>query len=391
MRHPRWLVVSALGIAQILAWGSSYYLIAVLARPIQADTGWNYTWIAGGLSLGFLISGLVSPKVGRLIDQFGGRPVLGCSAVILALGMVLLAIAPNELCYLAAWVVLGIGMGAGLYDPAFAALGRLYGDQARSAITLTTLWGGFASTLCWPLSQMLVNYVGWRGTCLAYAGIDLAIVLPLYLFGLPREPRQPPRPATQTAGSAPASLVPAGLRLSFWLVAINTTVSAVVMTVISVHLIALLQDRGTSAEAAVALGALIGPAQVGARLVEMVLARKHHPVWTMGIATVLTAAGLALVFAAPAFAAAGILLYGTGAGLRSIARGSVPLAIFGRDGYATLLGRLAMPALIAQSAAPALGAALLNLSGPAGTLLAMVALAALNLASVLPLLKHARR
>ena len=112
----------------------------------------------------------------------------------------------------------------------------------------------------------------------------------------------------------------------------------------------------------------------------MVLARKHHPVWTMGIATVLTAAGLALVFAAPAFAAAGILLYGTGAGLRSIARGSVPLAIFGRDGYATLLGRLAMPALIAQSAAPALGAALLNLSGPAGTLLAMVALAALNLA-----------
>ena len=181
------------------------------------------------------------------------------------------------------------------------------------------------------------------------------------------------------------------MRLSFWLVAINTTVSAVVMTAISVHLIALLQDRGTSAEAAVALGALIGPAQVGARLVEMVLARKHHPVWTMGIATVLTAAGLALVFAAPAFAAAGILLYGTGAGLRSIARGSVPLAIFGRDGYATLLGRLAMPALIAQSAAPALGAALLNLSGPAGTLLAMVALAALNLASVLPLLKHARR
>lgn len=381
-------MVSALGIAQILVWGSSYYLIAVLARPIQAATGWNYTWIAGGLSLGFLISGLASPKVGRLIDQFGGRPVLGCSAIILALGMVLLAVAPNELCYLGAWVVLGLGMGAGLYDPAFAALGRLYGDQARSAITLTTLWGGFASTLCWPLSQMLVNQIGWRGTCWAYAAIDLAIVLPLYLFGLPREPRHPP--ATRATAKA-AGIVPANMRLSFWLVAINTTVSAVVMTVISVHLIALLQDGGASAAAAVALGALIGPAQVGARLVEMVLARKYHPVWTMGIATILTAAGLALVFAAPAFAAAGILLYGTGAGLRSIARGSVPLAIFGRDGYATLMGRLAMPALIAQSAAPALGALLLNATGPSGTLLAMVALAALNLASVLPLLKYSRR
>lgn len=381
-------MVSALGIAQILVWGSSYYLIAVLARPIQAATGWNYTWIAGGLSLGFLISGLASPKVGRLIDQFGGRPVLGCSAIILALGMVLLAVAPNELCYLGAWVVLGLGMGAGLYDPAFAALGRLYGDQARSAITLTTLWGGFASTLCWPLSQMLVNQIGWRGTCWAYAAIDLAIVLPLYLFGLPREPRHPP--ATRATAKA-AGIVPANMRLSFWLVAINTTVSAVVMTVISVHLIALLQDGGASAAAAVALGALIGPAQVGARLVEMLLARKYHPVWTMGIATILTAAGLALVFAAPAFAAAGILLYGTGAGLRSIARGSVPLAIFGRDGYATLMGRLAMPALIAQSAAPALGALLLNATGPSGTLLAMVALAALNLASVLPLLKYSRR
>ena len=381
-------MVSALGIAQILVWGSSYYLIAVLARPIQAATGWNYTWIAGGLSLGFLISGLASPKVGRLIDQFGGRPVLGCSAIILALGMVLLAVAPNELCYLGAWVVLGLGMGAGLYDPAFAALGRLYGDQARSAITLTTLWGGFASTLCWPLSQMLVNQIGWRGTCWAYAAIDLAIVLPLYLFGLPREPRHPP--ATRATAKA-AGIVPANMRLSFWLVAINTTVSAVVMTVISVHLIALLQDGGASAAAAVALGALIGPAQVGARLVEMVLARKYHPVWTMGIAAILTAAGLALVFAAPAFAAAGILLYGTGAGLRSIARGSVPLAIFGRDGYATLMGRLAMPALIAQSAAPALGALLLNATGPSGTLLAMAALAALNLASVLPLLKYSRR
>ena len=387
VRHPRWLVVSALGIAQVLAWGSSYYLIAVLARPIEAATGWSYTWIAGGLSLGFLISGLVSPRVGRLVEQFGGRPVLASSALILAVGMVLLAIAPNEIFYLLAWVVLGVGMGAGLYDPAFAALGRLYGEQARGAITLTTLWGGFASTLCWPLSQILVTNVGWRGTCLAYAAIDVAVVLPLYWFGLPREARTPPI----RHDAKPAGVVAPGMRVSFWLVATNTTVSAVVMTVISVHLIALLQDRGASAEAAVALGALIGPAQVGARLVEMLLARRHHPVWTLLVAASLTALGLALLFGAPAIAAAGILLYGSGAGLRSIARGSVPLALFGRDGYATLIGRLAMPALIAQSAAPAIGALLLMWTGPNGTLIAMVLLSALNLATAIPLLKHRNR
>ncbi len=388
VRHPRWLVVSAIGLAQILVWGTSYYLIAVLARPIEMDTGWSYTWIAGGLSFGFLVSGLVSPYVGRQIERFGGRPVLAAGALVLALGMVLLGTASNVYAYLLAWTVLGVGMGAGLYDPAFAALGRLYGDQARGAITLTTLWGGFASTVCWPLSQYLVSSIGWRGTCLTYAALDLAVVAPLYWFGLPSEPARPILPRAQARA---ASILPPRLRLAFWLIAINTTISAVVITVMSVHLIALLSDRGTSVETAIALGTLIGPAQVGARLVEMWLARKHHPVWTMLLASILPSCGLALLFGAPAIAAAGILLYGSGSGLRSIARGSVPLAIFGPEGYATLMGRLAMPALIFQAAAPALGAMLLSFGGSSGTLLAMVGLSALNMLFVLPLLRHAGR
>ena len=386
MRHPRWLVTSVIGLAQVLVWGTTYYLIAVLARPIEMDTGWSYTWIAGGLSFGFLVSGLVSPFVGRQIERLGGRPVLSVGALILALGMVLLGTAPNVYVYLLAWTVLGIGMGAGLYDPAFAALGRLYGDQARGAITLTTLWGGFASTVCWPLSQYLVSSIGWRGTCLTYAALDLAVVAPLYWFGLPAEPPRPVQPRTHAQAGG---ILPPRLRLAFWLIATNTTISAVVTTVMSVHLIALLSDRGTSIETAIALGTLIGPAQVGARLIEMWLARKRHPVWTMLIASILPACGLALLFGAPAIAAGGILLYGSGSGLRSIARGSVPLAIFGRDGYATLMGRIAMPALIFQAAAPALGAVLLSFSGSAGTLLAMVGLSALNILFVLPLLRHA--
>ena len=182
--RPRWLVVGCLGTAQILAWGMSYYLIAVLAKPIETDTAWGLPWIVGGLSIAFLISGLVSPKVGRLIDRFGGRPVLAASAILLAIGLATIAAAPTLPVYLAGWCVLGAAMGAGLYDPAFATIGRIYGDQARSAITLTTLYGGFASTVCWPLSAVLVEQIGWRGLLR-----QLKTELPFWSHALPQLPR----------------------------------------------------------------------------------------------------------------------------------------------------------------------------------------------------------
>src|SRR3954452_19918340 len=108
--------------------------LAVLAGPIARDTGWPLTWIMGALSAGMLIAGLVSPRVGHLIDRHGGRPVLAGSAVLFAAGMLALAVAPNLPAFVVAWAVLGVAMGAGLYAPAFSALGRLYGDNARSAI-----------------------------------------------------------------------------------------------------------------------------------------------------------------------------------------------------------------------------------------------------------------
>ncbi|WP_079253316.1 MFS transporter [Roseomonas mucosa] len=389
--HSRLAVVSAIGTAQILAWGSSYYLLAVLAGPIAADTGWPLTWIMSALSIGMLVSGLVSPRVGRLIDRRGGRPVLAGSAVLLSVGLLLLGVAPSLPVFVLAWVVLGLAMGAGLYDPAFSTLGRLYGEQARSDITHITLFGGFASTVCWPLSAFLVDHLGWRGACLTYAAIHLVVVLPLYVFGVPREAAASPPAPTAARTAAGSGRVPASQRYAFAMLAAGFTLAAVIMTVISVHLLTLLQSQGLALAAAVALGALIGPSQVGARVLEMLLGRKAHPIWSLVASSMLVAVGLGMLVGAPGVAAAGIVMYGMGSGIRSIARGTVPLALFGKEGYAVLMGRIAMPTLIAQAASPFLGAWLLGRFGTSTTLAVLCGAAVLNILMVLALVPVALR
>jgi len=385
--RPRLVVVSAVGLAQILAWGSSYYLPAVLAGPIADDTGWPLAWVMGALSIGLLVSGLVSPRIGHLIERHGGRPVLSASAVLLAVGLLAAGLAPTLPDFVAAWLVMGFGMGAGLYDPAFSALGRLYGEDARSAITQVTLFGGFASTVCWPLTAFLAAHLGWRGACLTYAALLVAVVLPLYLLGLPREAERAPQPAT--ANAPPPGRVRPEQRAAFVLLAAGFTLAYGIMTVIGVHLLLLLQAQGLALAAAVGLGALIGPAQVGGRILEMTFGRKAHPIWSLVASSALVAVGLGLLVAVPGIAAAAIVLYGMGSGIRSIARGTVPLAMFGREGYAVLMGRLSLPTLLATAAAPMIGAWLLDWVGPTGTLDALCGAALLHVALVLPLVPMA--
>jgi MFS family permease len=359
-RRPAALVVTALGITQILAWGSSYYLPAVLAQPIASDTGWPLTWVVGGLSLGLLVSGLAAPLVGRLIHRHGGRPVLAASAILLAAGLLGLALAPDLILFLASWLVVGLGMSAGLYDAAFSTLGRIYGQTARQHITSLTLFGGLASTACWPLSAYFVSELGWRGACLAYAAIHLVLTLPAYLLALPKQPPalDAPRPAS-TEDTGP----PVRFRSVFVVMAATITLSAVISTVISVHLLTILQARDIALAAAVALGALVGPSQVGARFIEMLIARYHHPIWTKVVSVVLVALGLAVLWSHAPVVTLALVFYGAGIGLESIARATVPLSIFGARDYAPIMGRLAMPSLIAQAAAPTVGALLIQAFG----------------------------
>jgi MFS family permease len=382
-------IIAVLGFTQCLAWGSSYYLLAVLAKPIAADTGWPLTWVVGGLSLGLLVAGFASPGMGRAVERYGGRPVLACGSGILALGLVGLGASQHLIGYCLAWAVLGLGMAVGLYDAAFAMLGRLYGSQARRLITNLTLLGGFASTLAWPLSALFVETWGWRGACFAYAGMHLALGLPMHLTLLPAEAKQPaaaPRPAEppeQAQSGSGLEALRSGHRyvMLVWMLGANFTLQAVISAVMSVHVLAILQQLGLELAAAVALGTVVGPSQVGGRLLEVAFGRHMHPVWTAVAASVFVLAGLALLLLAhPAVMAVALVLYGAGNGIKTIVKGTLPLALFGSSGYAALLGRLAMPALLAQAAAPTL--VTLTLTGPAPQRL-LTLLAALALVNVL--------
>ena len=247
----------ALGITQILAWGSTFYLLGVLAPFIARDTGWSYDFIIGGVSLGLLIAGLVSPLVGRLIGRRGGKPVLAVSAVLLAAGLFGLGMAPNIAAYLAAWIVIGAGMGTGLYGAAFSTAGSIYGSRSRDVITSITLFGGFASTVCWPLSAFLVDHFGWRGACISYAAIQIAIALPIHLVCLPRASA-----ASAATQRAPIRLEPYEVRIFIILAAIITIGSAI-LSMMGTLLLPLLQARGLGLSAAVGIGMIVGPLRSG--------------------------------------------------------------------------------------------------------------------------------
>ncbi|WP_456016641.1 MFS transporter [Methylorubrum populi] len=367
---------------EILAWGSSFYLPAVLAGPIAADTGWPLAWVVGGLSIGLLVAAIASPRVGIAIHRHGGRPILASAALLLAGGHLVMGLAPSLPVFLTGWLVIGLGMGCGLYDPAFATLGRLYGAEARPAITTLTLWGGFASTVCWPLSALLVEQVGWRGACLAYAGLHLVVTLPLVLGLIPKAPVWAAEGGADHRTDEPLTVRE---RRAYRLMAGVLVLGGTVMTLVSVHLIALLQARGVALTAAVSYGALIGPAQVAARIIEMANKGRHHPLWTLSFAMALVALGLAILAAGVPVIGLALVLYGAGNGIYSIARGTVPLALFGPVRYPVLVGRLARPGLIAQAVAPSLGAVTLTYGGADAAYVLLATLALANLGLVIAL------
>ena len=351
----RGVVVLALGTAQTLAWASSYYLPAILADPIARELGIPPTAVFAAFSAALLLSAALGPAVGRAIDRRGGRGVLCLSSLVFAAGLALLAAAHGPVLLAVAWLVLGAGMALGLYDSAFATLAGLYGGDARGAITGITLIAGFASTVGWPLTAFLDGAVGWRGACLAWAGLHLLVGLPLNRFLVPRAPPPPDQATMPTVG---ADAPPRGAMALLGFVFAATWV---VSTGMAAHLPRVLALAGASPAGAVAAAALVGPAQVAARLAEYGLMRRAHPLVSARIAAVLHPVGAAMLVAwgGPG-AAVFTVLHGAGNGLLTIAKGTLPLALFGPAGYGLRTGMLSAPARVAQAGAPLLFGMLLD-------------------------------
>jgi MFS family permease len=349
--------VLRLGLAQTLSWASSYYLPALLAPFWARDLGLALGTVMAGFSAALLVAALVGPAVGRWVDRRGGRGLLLASNGLFAAGLVTLAHAHTSVTALAAVLLLGLAMGTGLYDTAFASLVRWYGADARRAITGITLFAGFASTVGWPLTGWMTEQFGWRNACLGWAALQLLLGLPLN-FWLPRtHTPPPPLAALATAANAPQAKPTAPDTPSPWrtlvLLALAFAALRFVSTGVGSQLPALLMALGGTMAAAVTAGAFMGPAQVAGRLLEFGALQRLSPVVTARMAALgpLLAVAALMVLGLPA-AIPFALLHGAGNGILTISKGTLPLALMGPKGYGARQGWLNLPATAIAPLAP---------------------------------------
>ena len=352
-------VVVALGSAQTLAWASSFYLPAMLAAPMARDLALSPSTVFALLSMALILSALISPWAGRRIDARGGRLMLMLSSGLFILALLAMASAQGLATLALAWCLMGVAMGCGLYDAAFAALVRLFGADARRSITGITLLAGFASTVGWPLSAAMEEAWGWRGACAGWAALHLLLGLPLNLW-LPAAPDRPQQPVATPANSSrpahpaatPATAGPPQRR-ALVLVTLLFTFMGFVSTSIATHLPALIQASGATLTAAVAVAALAGPSQVAARLIELGFLSRFSPLLAARLATLGHPLGAAcLLVAGPVGALPFVVLHGLGNGLLTIVRGTLPLALFGAQGYGARQGWIAMPGRLVGAMSP---------------------------------------
>jgi len=368
-------IVLALGTTQTLAWASSVYLPALVADPIAHDLGISSNWIFGAYSAALVIAAILGPRVGRQIDRVGGRSVLSISNLVFAGGLVLLGFTQSIWMLMLAWLLLGIGMGYGLYDAAFGALGRIYGEAARSAITGITLIAGFASTIGWPLTALGLQTIGWRETCLAWAAAHILMGLPINLLMLPAVQVVKVAAETHVKPHIPIDRTMALLAFAF-------AAAWMVTGAMAAHFPRILEAAGASPVQAVAAGALIGPAQVAARIFEASFLKRYHPIVSARLACLMHPIGAAIVWLTGGAATSVFAVFhGAGNGVITIARGTLPLAMFGSQNYGYRLGLIGAPARMTQAAAPLLFGFLIDAMGSrvliVSSVLSLIAVAAL--------------
>jgi hypothetical protein len=382
---PRARLGAVLGINQTLSWGMTFYLPAIIAEPAATALDQPQFRVLGAFSWSLLVAGICAPRVGRWIDRHGGRSALLASILVLALGQALLAVSPNLALWYLAWTVIGVGMAMGLYDAAFATIGGLLGREAGPTITGVTLVAGFASSVFWTLGAALIGAFGWRGLLLSYAGLMLLVNLPMIWFLVPLTPARP-----RESVAAPAASRSPTARRAVMLLGAFFALRWFITSAIAVHVLPLLQGTGLTGKEAVGVAALIGPGQVAGRVLEWTIGPRINVLAKARLGALLFPLGVAILMlggaAGPVFAATGFaLLYGMSNGIMTINRGTLPLAMFGPDGYARLLGWLAVPVLLAQATAPTLAAPLVGALPAFDIFLIYGACAAVALLFLLPL------
>jgi MFS family permease len=383
-RSTAWRLVPALGLTQIVSWGTLYYSIAVLGTSLREDLGISAPSLFGAYSLALLISALTAPIVGRAIDRHGGRAVMSAGSVCAAIALFLIAQVHSMVALYLAWSLAGVAMAMTMYDAAFATLSQHSGMSYRKALTALTLMGGLASTAFWPASLKGLEWFGWRDTLLIFATLEFAVCLPLHLIFIP------PGTLAPDYGKAGAAeghgRLPAGKRrAAFVWLAIAFALNGFIVSVLTVHLITMLQGKGLSLATAVWVGSFFGPMQVAGRLLEFSIGGRVTA-RSIGLAAlsllvvsvvILLASNdqvpLALLFA---------VLFGASNGVVTIVRGTVPAELFGRAGYGGTLGNLAAPALFARAIAPFVFAPLVAAeSAMAAGLFVLLAVAVLSVVS----------
>lgn len=368
-----------LGIAQIFLWGGSYFLLPILSASIIAEFHWSEKFLSACLSMSLLISGLVAPRVGRLIGKYDKNYILLLSGMVMALGLVLLYATGGPAGFITAWVVLGIAMGMGLYDALFASIGKTYGRVSGKLIVQITLVSGFTTTLVWPLLTFLLHHYDWRLSCLIYAGLLLLITLPVHFFTLFKSAAPAILSDVTTAEVKPARKV---VRINkdriYYLLVCNFSLGSVVMTSVYLYLIAFFVTNKISMEQAVFMAAFLGPGQVSVRLLDTVI-RQKPPVIKAIFSACLILGGLILLRLLPDYGYIGVFLFGFGNGLRSILRGALPLKYYRKEAYPVAIGSLARLPLIAQALTPLLAGIFIYYSDINAFMVFNILLALLNI------------
>ncbi len=381
----RWLylrLVTGVGITQIIGFGTIFYAFGSVVPVLSEDLGITPGTAFAAFSLALLVGAMAAPTAGRWVDVFGARRVMAAGSVLAALALTAVSQAQGLVSLGLALIALEVTATLVLYDAAFAALAQGLGPaRARRAITHMTLLGGFASTLFWPLTQAILVWSDWRTAYLVFAALNLLVCLPLHL-SLTRAPDitpiegAPPPPPPQFA-PLPAEH---HRRAMIW-VATAFAVAGLVFSALSASWVTTLTAFGLPAAAAVTAGTLMGPAQVGVRVLDMLFGLRLHPLTTTMISTVLLIVALAVLWmTGPTLLGAMIfaVLFGLAQGLTSIVRGTVPLILFGPAGFAARLGRLASVRMVMAALAPFGIALMIDTFSASAALLAMLCLAILG-------------